>query len=72
MNERVYEILVEKAWCRVTPLIFHWWTGKRRLDGVDYVGPVHSLQAMVASRAMRPTVRVGRVLDRKQATRQRG
>jgi hypothetical protein len=51
MNERVYEVLVAKEWSRVSPLIFHWWTGERRLDGVDYEGPVYSLHAMATSRA---------------------
>lgn len=41
---RNHEILLTNVWVAVKPLTFHAWSGRRRLDGVEYVGPIVSLR----------------------------
>jgi hypothetical protein len=47
-----YEIKINGSWAEVTSYIFRSWSGKRRIDGVDAIGPVYYLGSKkVATRA---------------------
>lgn len=36
------EIIINNRWCKVASGEFRSWTGPRRIDGVEYNGPVYT------------------------------